>query len=842
MAFREVLNGEGALSVRTKWNDNDKELFDLIENKILIQGRVDYFADLPAFADHSGEFWIVSMASGSVITFNRKAAGLYESDGTQWNYTGINMDYRLTDSNFIVADDVDATKRMRFEVSAVSAGNTRIITVADYDQNLAYPVFQTTTLDSDYNPTGSEVIGTTYWDADNHTTSTVLENGVIMQNGMELPRYGKNSSRVIIPNGRAVSMTNEPGQFTTWELTDFTSEESVNAFVGIATQDIGINDFGYVNTTGLVRDFDTSAWTEKATLYGKCTSTIGELTTDYPDAECYIVKIGIVEYSHAQHGRINVNSSVYPKLQDLSGVDGTPLTTNGQILVWSQDNNYHDFNYNINDYATLTYVDDSILAIPDSSEGTRGLIQIADALDAALGEDDSKAMTPLKTFESIRLNHPQYTENLADLDMGDFDVYASNLYASNSISENGTLLSSQYVKSDGTQATPVNLGGQDLDNVGSVDATSYLLNGTSINEGGLNNVAYLDQFNNYTNRNWFHSSFDYSFVPVEISNFRQTDGTMNEGMIVHNYTDMPAMQLDNVGSGSILTLKNARNPTNRPDQPNDYVGTGNFITFKEVDDVTFIAKDKLIIDNDASFIWTSDDVIDFRNTKVDDGLYGFRFYFDEGVENMVAFHNGTSTIAEFSNTVGNERFDIDVNSAMSYGSLYRVRSGDLTLRSDNGSIFNNIGGVNILEVNNNGAIVNGSITGAAANITGTATIGAGTAATHALQKQQIEALISTGTLNLTTVNTATYTTVSTDNQIHVTYTTTGACTVTIATTDISVEGRVLTITDGGGNATLNNITIATEGSQTINGETSWVIGSNYNSITLYSDGTNLFVK
>jgi hypothetical protein len=64
-------------------------------------------------------------------------------------------------------------------------------------------------------------------------------------------------------------------------------------------------------------------------------------------------------------------------------------------------------------------------------------------------------------------------------------------------------------------------------------------------------------------------------------------------------------------------------------------------------------------------------------------------------------------------------------------------------------------------------------------------------------------------------------------------------TVTIQTADI-VTGRIFIIKDESGAAGTNNITIATQAAQNIDGVGTATISSNYGSIRLYSDGSNLF--
>lgn len=93
----------------------------------------------------------------------------------------------------------------------------------------------------------------------------------------------------------------------------------------------------------------------------------------------------------------------------------------------------------------------------------------------------------------------------------------------------------------------------------------------------------------------------------------------------------------------------------------------------------------------------------------------------------------------------------------------------------------------------------------------------------------------------TTLAAATYSTLVSDHNIFVTYTATGAVTIDIPTAQL-VAGRIFKIWDTGGNASANNITITTQGAETINGAASVVINANYASKELISDGTNWFAR
>jgi hypothetical protein len=92
----------------------------------------------------------------------------------------------------------------------------------------------------------------------------------------------------------------------------------------------------------------------------------------------------------------------------------------------------------------------------------------------------------------------------------------------------------------------------------------------------------------------------------------------------------------------------------------------------------------------------------------------------------------------------------------------------------------------------------------------------------------------------TVVNVAAYTVLETDRILHVAYTLSDPCVVTIPTALITTKFRLL-IKDGGLNATTNNITIVGEGGETIDGDSSWIINGDGDWLRLYSDGANLFI-
>ena len=95
--------------------------------------------------------------------------------------------------------------------------------------------------------------------------------------------------------------------------------------------------------------------------------------------------------------------------------------------------------------------------------------------------------------------------------------------------------------------------------------------------------------------------------------------------------------------------------------------------------------------------------------------------------------------------------------------------------------------------------------------------------------------------NITTVNVAAYTVLSSDNILHVLYTQTGAVTITVPTALITAGFTGKPIVDAGFNAGTNNITIVGEGGELVDGGASYIIDSNKGAANIYAKNNQIFV-
>jgi hypothetical protein len=109
-----------------------------------------------------------------------------------------------------------------------------------------------------------------------------------------------------------------------------------------------------------------------------------------------------------------------------------------------------------------------------------------------------------------------------------------------------------------------------------------------------------------------------------VANFagQTAGGAAPIGFTFHHYSDGRNIQVDNVGSGTVLTLKNARNPTRRADQATDYVGTGNFLDFLR-DDGAGTTVWEAFINKDMKIVWRFRPMV-FNQGKTDTATFAFQ--------------------------------------------------------------------------------------------------------------------------------------------------------------------------------------------------------------------------
>jgi hypothetical protein len=230
------------------------------------------------------------------------------------------------------------------------------------------------------------------WNDDDKTLDICTENGnVTLQTGQEMHVRGTNKTGTTLTNGQVVFINGAQGARPTFALANATTEDASERTIGIVTADILDDATGYVTTTGLVRDVDTSLCPNGAVLY--LSNTPGAFTNEMPATPNHAVSLGIVVRSHADEGIVYVTVINGFEISELHDVLITSVSADDSLLYngtyW--ENVPHTFGelYYHNDAGTLDFATTTALinvtGITNglsnnmTLSGTNGSITIIDA-------------------------------------------------------------------------------------------------------------------------------------------------------------------------------------------------------------------------------------------------------------------------------------------------------------------------------------------------------------------------------------------------------------------------------------------------------------------------------
>lgn len=182
------------------------------------------------------------------------------------------------------------------------------------------------------------------WNRDDGTLDVGLYGGSVLQVGQELHYYAKNTSGSLIANGTPVMFTGTVGASGKLTFGPAVADGSVlsDYMMGVATQDIPNQSFGYVTSFGLVRGFNTTGapygevWSDGDLLYFDPAAP-GTWTNVAPQAPNIDVPVAVVvNAGSGGSGSIFVRMTVAESLSRLQDVyiNGTGTPLNGDVLVY----------------------------------------------------------------------------------------------------------------------------------------------------------------------------------------------------------------------------------------------------------------------------------------------------------------------------------------------------------------------------------------------------------------------------------------------------------------------------------------------------------------------------
>lgn len=135
------------------------------------------------------------------------------------------------------------------------------------------------------------------------------EADVTLQIGQEMWIRVYNDSGSEILNGKVCYLSGVFDSVPTIDLANSNAAATSLATIGIATHSIGIDEYGYITSNGLVRDVATDTFTTGDRLY-LSNVVDGALVTTPPDSPAYLIGIGQAVLINATTGTIQVNVNV----------------------------------------------------------------------------------------------------------------------------------------------------------------------------------------------------------------------------------------------------------------------------------------------------------------------------------------------------------------------------------------------------------------------------------------------------------------------------------------------------------------------------------------------------
>jgi hypothetical protein len=192
------------------------------------------------------------------------------------------------------------------------------------------------------------------WNDSDKTLNVQTENvDVTLQVGQELYIRATNKTTGDVTNGQVVYIDGAQGNRPTVALAQATTDFSVQNSIGLVTHDIAKNNTGYISTFGLVRDIDTSAFTEGDLLYLSST-TPGGIVNVKPSKPYVAIKVGYVVISSTA-GAVLLNVNNGNTLQDLHDTCISSLVS-GQLLVYNTSSGVWSNTSILNSFASSSAV------------------------------------------------------------------------------------------------------------------------------------------------------------------------------------------------------------------------------------------------------------------------------------------------------------------------------------------------------------------------------------------------------------------------------------------------------------------------------------------------------
>jgi hypothetical protein len=270
---------------------------------------------------------------------------------------GPNDSYKATGSgevNLRYLDDVDrdsitdgyvlsydaSTSKFKFVEQSAPAGGVGTLQQVTLAGNTTTRGMTTSTLAFNLTSANTVTTGQMAWNSADLTVDIGMANGVTLQVGQE--QYVKVKASEAISDGQAVMFAGVDGEHILGARNNMSSPGYIaEYFIGVATQNFALNEFGYVTVFGKVNKLNTLAYTAGDLLYAD-PAVIGGLTKVEPQAPNLHIIVAAVTKRSGGDGHILVRPSFRPKLSNLSDVQITNIANNNLIKYNSANSRFEN--------------------------------------------------------------------------------------------------------------------------------------------------------------------------------------------------------------------------------------------------------------------------------------------------------------------------------------------------------------------------------------------------------------------------------------------------------------------------------------------------------------------
>lgn len=176
------------------------------------------------------------------------------------------------------------------------------------------------------------------WNEEQETVDLGLDGTVTLQLGLEKLIRVKNASiSTAIPVGTLVEFAGSAGDTITVQPATTDGSVDHHYMVGITSEEIAADSFGFVTESGIVEGLDTNIWTVGTILYPDPT-TAGNLTSTEPAAPNLKLPIAaVVKQGSGTSGKLLVRMHAGETLQDLHDVQ-IASASDGDVISWNNSN------------------------------------------------------------------------------------------------------------------------------------------------------------------------------------------------------------------------------------------------------------------------------------------------------------------------------------------------------------------------------------------------------------------------------------------------------------------------------------------------------------------------